>query len=64
MLDPLFARAQRALAENASIRRQLRRLREEQEIARVELQRSVLESSMQRAEFRAMRVDREQGRLS
>lgn len=57
MIAPILARAQLALEENAILRRELRRLRDEQQAARNKLRSAVLESMMQRAEWKAIRDD-------
>jgi hypothetical protein len=58
MLDPLLARAQLAILENRTLRREGNSLRDQIDDARAKLRLSVLESQMQRAEFKAIREDR------
>ena len=59
MRDPLLTRADLAILENRVLRREGDSLRTQIDGARAELRRSVLESEMQRAEFKAIREDRQ-----
>ncbi|GLR85842.1 hypothetical protein [Bradyrhizobium iriomotense] len=58
MLDPLLARAQLAILENRTLRREANSLRDQIDDARAKLRLSLLESQMQCAEFNAIREDR------
>ncbi len=57
MRDPLLARAALAILENRTLRREAELLRAQTEHSRIELRRSVFESEMQRAEYKAVRED-------
>lgn len=58
MIDPLLTRAELALLENRSLRREGRWLKDRLDDARIELRRSILESAMQRMETNAISEDR------
>lgn len=63
MPDPLLARAQLAILENRTLRREANSLRDQIDDARARLRLSVFESEMQCMEFKAIREDRHWGRL-
>jgi hypothetical protein len=55
MSDSLFARSQLAIEESRQLQLQSRALQDERDLRREELRLSVLESAMQRSEFKAHR---------
>lgn len=57
MLDPLLARAQLAILENRTLRREANSLRDQIDDVRAKLRLSVFEIQMLRTEFKAIRED-------